>query len=238
MFDRLIWHDEFDKEGRPDPALWAFETGPHWANRELQAYTDRPVNAYVREDCLHIRALREDCLGRAYTSARMISYPHAWQYGFFEIRARVPDAAGSWPALWLMPSSFKAGERWPVCGEIDMMEHTMTEPDVMWYSLHSGKINHTNPQGPYRCVKILSPGASKGFRVYGLEWTRDYIAYTLDGAPVCRYDRGGAEDYGLWPFDKPFYLIMNVAVGGFMGGPVRDADLPCEMLVDYVRVYQ
>ena len=235
----LVWADEFDREGRPDPDKWAFEVGPKWANREEQAYTDRPDNAFVQDHQLHIRALRESRMGRNYTSARMTTYPHAaWQYGYFEIRAKIPCGVGSWPALWFMPVSSKQGVRWPLCGEIDMMEHTMLEPDTLVYSLHSEKINHTRPLERQRSTRVLSPGASKAFRVYGMEWTRDSIAYFLDGEPVCRYDRGGTEDVEIWPFDQPFFLIMNIAVGGFMGGPIREADFPYEMIVDYVRVYQ
>ena len=234
----LVWGDEFERDGAPDPEKWAFEVGPRWHNGEAQAYTDRLSNAYVRDGQLHIRAQKESWQGREYTSARMVSYPHAWQYGYFEIRAKIPDAVGSWPALWFLPLSFRQGLRWPLCGEIDMMEHTMTEPDVLVYSLHSEKINHMRPRDQQRSTRVYSKGASRSFRTYGLEWTRDAVEYFLDGVSVCRYDRDGAEDPETWPFHQPFFLIMNVAVGGFMGGPVRDGDLPCEMVVDYVRVYQ
>lgn len=235
---RLVWSDEFEKDGRPDPEKWTFETGGKWANRELQAYTDRPENAFVRDGMLHIRSLKEECMGRSYTSARMMTYPHAaWRYGWFEIRAKLPNGVGSWPAFWLLPVSFREGVRWPLCGEIDMMEHTMAEKDVLVYSLHSEKFNHMRPRPFQRSTRVHSPGASSEFRTYAMEWTHDKVEYFLDGKSVCRYSRG-AEDAGDWPFDQPFYLILNVAVGGFMGGPVNDADLPCEMLVDHVRVYR
>ena len=235
----LVWSDEFDRDGPPDRGKWSFETGAHWHNGELQAYTDRECNACVSNGQLHIRAVKEPWDGRDYTSARMITYPHcAWQYGYFEVRAKIPNAPGSWPAIWLMPVSSREGVPWPLCGEIDMMEHTMLEKDVLVYSLHSKNINHLLPRDRQRSVRVFDPGASDDFREYGLEWTKDAIVYFLDGREVCRYDRGGTNDYGIWPFDAPFYLILNVAVGGFMGGPVRDGDFPCEMSVDYVRVYQ
>ena len=236
---RLVWADEFISDGKPDESKWTFEVGGKWHNQELQAYTDHLKNACVSEGQLHIRAVKEPCEGRDYTSARMITYPHAvWQYGYFEVRAKIPCGIGSWPAIWLMPVASKQGVRWPLCGEIDMMEHTMMHPDELVYSLHSEKINHMRPLDQQRSTGIYSPGASKEFRIYGLEWTEDHIAFLLDGREVCRYERKGAQDVETWPFDQPFFLILNIAVGGFMGGPVRDADLPFEMIVDYVRVYQ
>ena len=235
----LVWADEFALDGKPDENKWAFEVGGNWHNQELQAYTDHLKNACVLGGQLHILAIKESCEGRDYTSARMTTYPHAaWQYGYFEVRAKIPCGVGSWPAIWLMPVASKRGVRWPLCGEIDMMEHTMAHPDELVYSLHSEKINHMRPLDQQRSTAIYSPGASNEFRVYGLEWTEDYIAYFLDGREMCRYERGGAQDKEIWPFDQPFFLILNIAVGGFMGGPVRDEDLPFEMIVDYVRVYQ
>ncbi|MCR4886878.1 MAG: glycoside hydrolase family 16 protein [Clostridiales bacterium] len=236
---RLVWADEFAAEGRPDADKWSFEVGAHWHNREIQAYTDRPENAFVRDGRLHIRALKAPYEDREFTSARMVTYPHAaWQYGYFEVRAKIPDAAGSWPAIWLMPVSSRQGVRWPLCGEIDMMEHTMLNPDTLVYSLHSEALNHMRPPDRQRSVSVYCPGATRDFHVFGLEWTRDAVSYLLDGNEVCRYPRNGAGDPETWPFDQPFFLILNVAVGGFMGGPVREADFPCEMAVDYVRVYQ
>ena len=236
---QLVWSDEFRVDGRPDPEKWSFEVGAHWHNREEQAYTDTIGNAFVRDGQLHIKAVKERYEDREYTSARMVTYPHAaWQYGYFEVRAKLPDAVGSWPAIWLMPVSSKEGVRWPLCGEIDMMEHTMLEPDVMVYSLHSEKINHTRPDVKQRSTRVPKPGATGAFHTYGLEWTKDAVSYLFDGTEVCRYDRNGTQDIEDWPFDQPFFLILNVAVGGFMGGPVQDADFPCEMIVDHVRVYQ
>lgn len=236
---KLAWSDEFDQDGQPDPQKWNYDLGPKWHNCELQAYTNRPENVFVKNGILHIRALREDFCGRKYTSARIHTFGKAsWKYGYFEIRAKIPDGVGAWPAFWLMPNASRNGVRWPLCGEIDMMEHTMMNPDVLVYSLHSEKINHTLPHGPYRSTSVFCDGVSKEYHIYGMEWTPVDIVYFLDGKPVCRYDRAGSTDIGIWPFDQPFYLILNVAVGGFMGGPVKEEDLPYEMLVDYVRIHQ
>ena len=235
----LVWADEFENDGRPDAKKWSFETGGKWHNQEAQAYTDRPDNAFVRNHQLHIRSLKETWEGCGYTSARMITYPHAaWQYGYFEVRAKIPCGRGSWPAVWLLPTASRQGVKWPLCGEIDLLEHTMKKPDVLVYSLHSEKNNHRRPPRQQRTASVFSPGASREFRVYGMEWTQEAVTWFLDGKAVCRYDRKGAQDVETWPFDQPFFLILNIAVGGFMGGPVHDEDFPCEMIVDYVRVYQ
>lgn len=238
----LVWSDEFDYRGQPDAVRWSFDVGTSWHNNELQAYTDHLSNAEVENGQLHIRALKEKCGPRNYTSARMTTYgKQSWQYGYFEIRAKIPSGVGSWPAFWFMPDASRSGVRWPLCGEIDMMEHTLTEQDVLVYSLHCERLNHMLPADEQRSTKYFSKGASSEFRTYGMEWTPDYIEYYLDDVSVCRYEKGvppkGLEEE-YWPFDQPFYLIMNVAVGGFMGGPVQDEELPFEMIVDYVRVYQ
>lgn len=236
---KLVWADEFEKDGRPDPLKWDYDMGPNWHNNELQCYTDRLENVFVKDGKLHLVARREDYCGRKYTSARIHTYGKAdWQYGYFEIKGQIPHGVGSWPAFWFMPNSHRTGTRWPLCGEIDMMEHTLLEPDVMVYSLHSEKVNHTRPVGPYRSTSFYSPNSCRETRLFGMEWTPDYVEYFLDGQSVCRYDRKTENDVEDWPFDQPFYLILNIAVGGFMGGPVKDEDLPYEMTVDYVRVYQ
>ena len=239
---KLVWSDEFDYEGRPDPNKWGYEVGNKWHNNELQAYTDRESNACVQDGRLVMRALLEQEGGRDYTSVRMTTYGKAsWQYGYFEIRAKLPSGRGSWPALWFMPDDCKQGVRWPLCGEIDMMEHTVVNKDVLVYSLHSQKHNHTRHDTVQYSTSVYHAGVCEAFHVYGMEWTSDYVEYFLDGVSVCKYRRtDDAEDQTAmaWPYDKPFYLIMNIAVGGFMGGPVTDEDLPFTMEVDYVRVYQ
>lgn len=238
----LVWADEFDYEGRPDPKKWNFDVGMHWHNNEQQAYTDRLENAQVRDGKLHLYARKEPFGEREYTSARMTTFDRqSWQYGYFEIRAKIPDGIGSWPAFWFMPDTSRQGVRWPLCGEIDMMEHTMAEPDVLVYSLHCEKLNHTRPLGEQRSTKVYREGVSREFRTYGMEWTPDSMEYFLDGESVCRYEKGELspdQRSGYWPFEQPFFLILNIAVGGFMGGPIRKDDLPYEMIVDYVRVYQ
>lgn len=239
----LVWSEEFDYEGQPNPEKWNYDVGNHqWANRELQAYTDRENNVSVKDGKLVIRALKEKDGDRQYTSARMTTYDRqSWQYGYFEIRAKLPSGRGSWPALWFLPDDIRQGVRWPLCGEIDMMEHTVVNKDVLVYSLHSLKHNHTRNDVVQYSTSVRHPGVCEEFHVYGMEWTADYVEYFLDGESVCKYRKtDDKEDQTelAWPYDKPYYLIMNIAVGGMMGGPVTDEDLPFIMEVDYVRVYQ
>lgn len=248
MFERmqeyqLVWSDEFDYEGAPDPAKWGFETGNHqWFNNELQAYTDRLENAFVKDGKLMIRALKEQDGERQYTSARMTTYgKQSWQYGYFEIKAKLPGGKGSWPAFWFLADSINEGTPWPLCGEIDMMEHTLLNKDDVVYSLHSRKHNHTRHDTKQYSTSVHKEGVCESSHVYGLEWTPEYVEYFFDGESVCKYNKtDDAEDQTqeAWPFDQPFYMLLNIAVGGFMGGPVADEELPFVMELDYVRVYQ
>lgn len=239
---KLVWSDEFDYVGTPDPSKWGFDVGPKWHNNELQAYTGREENAFVRDGKLTITARREDLWERHYTSARMTTHGKAsWQYGYFEIRAKIPHGVGSWPALWFLPDDIRQGVRWPLCGEIDMLEHTLVHEDDAVYSLHSQKHNHTRHDTVQYSTSVNVPGLCRQFHTYGLEWTKDSVEYFLDGKSVCIYRRtDDREDQTetAWPFDKPYFLILNIAVGGFMGGPVAEEELPFKMEVDYVRVYQ
>lgn len=240
---RLVWSDEFDYEGSPDPAKWNYDLGNRqWANRELQAYTDRPGNVYVRDGKLMIRALKERDGEREYTSARMTTYgKQSWQYGYFEIRARLPEGKGSWPAFWFLADCIRTGTPWPLCGEIDMMEHTIVHKNTVVYSLHCEKHNHTRRDAEQYSVSVHREGVCDEFHVYGLEWTKDYVEYFFDGESVCKFCKPQAPEEQTaegWPFDQPFYMILNIAVGGFMGGPVADEELPFTMELDYVRVYQ
>ena len=248
MFERmgeygLVWADEFDYEGAPDPEKWNYDLGNHqWANRELQAYTDRPGNVFVRDGKLTIRALKEQDGEREYTSTRLTTYERqSWPYGYFEIRAKLPEGKGSWPAFWFLADSIKKGTGWPLCGEIDMMEHTVVHKNTVVYSLHSQKHNHTRKDTRQYSTSVYREGVCDEFHVYGMEWTPDYVEYFFDGESVCKYCRtDDPEDQTetAWPFDQPFCMILNIAVGGFMGGPVADEELPYTMELDYVRVYQ
>lgn len=273
---KLVWSDDFDYEGHPDPDKWTFETGNfQWPNRELQAYTDRPDNVYVKDGKLTILSIKERDGEREYTSAKITTKEKAcWQYGFFDIRAKFPGGVGSWPAIWLMPYKKRRPipkgipvrqdgrpdfqkfteedlekfpkppieDRWPNCGEIDLVEHIGRRPDSALFSLHSGRHNHKRKDTkPYTTVVNFEKNFFKNFHNYSMEWTEDYFEFFIDGVSYCRYNRTDDpvdQGYDAWPFDKPFYLIMNTAVGGGLGGPVNDDDLPFIFEIEYVHVYQ
>lgn len=239
----LVWNDEFDYQGQPDASKWNYDLGNHqWANRELQAYTNRPANVYVDNGKLVIKALKEKDGEREYTSTRLVtSGKKSWQYGFFEIRAKLPSGNGSWPAIWMLPDAIKKGTPWPRCGEIDIMEHTGRQEDRLLFSLHSDRHNHRRSD-TVKYTKVCNiPGVCTDFHDYQMEWTPEYIEFLVDGLSICKFSKSDdTEDQteAAWPFDQPFYLIMNIAVGGSLGGEVDEAALPYVMEVEHVRIYQ
>ena len=235
---RLVWSDEFDYEGRPDPTKWNYDIGGHgFGNREDQYYTDRIENAYVKDGMLHIRALKENYDTHRYTSARLTTYQRqSWQYGKFLIRAKLPKGNGTWPAIWMLGDSIKTGTRWPLCGEIDIMEHVGRDQDMIHFSLHSETYNHVKRTQKTAYFRI--PNVSDTFHEYGIEWDPTSIAFFVDGIQYAKFTKEATDTVKEWPFDQSFYLILNIAIGGTWGGEIDDSIFPQEMLIDYVRVYQ
>lgn len=238
---QLVWSDEFDYNGLPDSTKWLYDTEGNdagWGNKESQFYTTaRGENAYVKDGILHIRAIRESFEGKDFTSARLVSNAD-WQYGRFEISARLPEARGTWPAIWMLPGgwSFNDGG-WPDIGEIDIMEHVGHDPEVVHSSAHS-KDYHWQA-GTQKTGTIQVPGATENFHTYTLEWTPDVLRSYVNDSLFFEYENEGLGE-SKWPYDKPFYLIMNLAVGGHWGS-VKGIDstaFPQTMEVDYVRVYR
>lgn len=237
----LVWHDEFEIPGRPDPEHWNFEVGGHgWGNRELQYYTaNRLENAEVRDGLLHIIAREEAWEGSSYTSARLISQGNGdFQYGRFEIRARVPAGRGTWAAIWMMPSDWTFGEgNWPDVGEIDIMEHVGHNPGVIHASAHSR--DYQWQAGTQKTGVVTIPDATEAFHTYVLEWSPDRLAAYVDEQRYFEYHNEG-EGWTKWPYDKPFHLILNLAIGGAWGGAegIDNDAFPQVMEIDYVRVYR
>jgi beta-glucanase (GH16 family) len=236
----LVWADEFDRDGPPDPAKWGFDTAMNkegWHNRELQYYAaDRPENAVVRDGTLRITARREalkdagDWGGQAYTSARMLTRGRAdWTYGFFEVRARMPCGKGTWPAIWMLGS----GGTWPDDGELDIMEYVGSDPSRTSSAVHTAA-GHA-ARSVHGFAKIRD--ACQAFHRYQMHWTPDGVTFGVDGFAHLHYPRLDAGKRG-WPFDAPQFMLLNIAIGGWLGGPVDDRIFPVTMEVDYVRVYQ
>ncbi len=243
---QLVWADEFDQDGLPDSTKWGYDVGGHgWGNQELQYYTEaRPENARVENGHLIIEARRDGWEGHEYTSARLVTRGKGdWTYGRFEVRARLPSGRGTWPAIWMLASEPTYGDAyWPDNGEIDIMEHVGYDPDVIHASVHTRAYHHSI--GTQKTAQIRVPTARTDFNVYAVEWTpEDIRAFVNDSLyftfPNERLTNPEA-DYRHWPFDHPFHLLLNIAVGGTWGGAqgVDPEIWPQRMEIDYVRVYQ
>ena len=243
---RLVWSDEFDYEGLPDSAKWGYDVGGDgWGNNELQFYTERRTeNARVEDGRLVIEARQEPYEGRDYTSARLVTRDKGeWTYGRFEARAKLPSGRGTWPAIWMLAAERVYGERyWPDNGEIDIMEHVGFNPGVVHASVHTRAYHHSI--GTHKTGTVRLPTAEEAFHVYAVEWTPDSIRASVDGEPYFTFENERLTDVGAgheeWPFDQPFFLLLNIAVGGNWGGMEGvDPDVwPQRMEVDYVRVYE
>jgi len=250
---QLVWSDEFDKPGLPDPAKWTYEEG-FIRNNEAQFYTRaRQENARIEGGNLVIEARREQLPNPAYQpgaakdsrrAKQFADYTSAslttrgitnWTYGRIEVRAQLPGGRGMWPAIWMLGQRRGAG--WPACGEIDIMEFVGYEPDTIHGTVHTGKYNHIKKTQKGAKVTVASP--EKDFHVYAVEWTPERIDFLVDGK---KYHSFANEHSGVdaWPFDAPHYLILNAAVGGAWGGQkgIDESIFPTKFLIDYVRVYQ
>lgn len=235
----LVWSDEFDYTGLPDPARWSYDTGGHgWGNDELEYYTEKRLeNARVENGNLIIEARKEDLGGRNYTSARLVTKEKGdWLYGRIEVRAKLPSGVGTWPAIWMLPTDWEYGG-WPHSGEIDIMEHVGFNPNVIHGTVHTGAFNHMI--GTQKGDTIRIDDAMDAFHVYAVEWTPEKIDFFVDKTRYFTFTNSG-KGSAEWPFDKRFHLILNIAVGGSWGGQkgVDSTAFPTTMLVDYVRVYQ
>lgn len=231
-----VFADEFNYDGAPLGIYWNFETGAGgWGNNELQNYTNSRENSYVNNGTLKIYA-KKSSFG-VWTSARMVTSGKAsWKYGRFEIRAKLPTGKGTWPAIWMMPQNSVYGG-WPNSGEIDIMEHVGYDLGNVHGTIHTEAYNHKN--GTQKGGSVYVDDAHTSFHVYSIEWTPDEIKWFLDDEEYYSF-RNTNQTYKQWPFDQPFFLIMNIAIGGDWGG-VQGIDENLEeavMEVDYVRVFQ
>jgi beta-glucanase (GH16 family) len=233
-----LWADEFDYEGLPDAAKWGYDLGGHgWGNNELQFYTDRADNASVSDGTLTITALKESYEGKDYTSARLVTrHKGDILYGRIEVKARIPAGIGTWPAIWMLPTDWEYGD-WPKSGEIDIMEHVGYNPEVIHISTHCEAYYWVLNNQKTATKKI--PGAMTSFHLYRIDWTPFAIrGYIDDQLVFTSYNEGKGPS--VWPFDKRFHLILNIAVGGTWGGQqgVDDQAFPASMEIDYVRFYK
>jgi beta-glucanase (GH16 family) len=253
---KLVWSDEFDKPGLPDPAKWNYEEG-YLRNNERQFYTRaRNENARVENGMLVIEARKEEFKiptaasrgkgkGRAtkgrevadYTSASLTTQGKAsWTYGRIEVRAKLPTGRGMWPAIWTLGENIRQ-VGWPTCGEIDIMENVGFDPDTICANIHTKSYNHVMRTNKGSRIKIPKP--YEDFHVYAIEWRPERIDFFVDKTKYFTFQNEGTGP-AAWPYDKPQYLILNIAIGGSWGGQkgIDDGIFPQRMYVDYVRVYQ
>jgi beta-glucanase (GH16 family) len=239
-FDQLVMADEFNTDGAPNPALWTVFEGTAF-NGEQQYYTSRPENIKVEDGMLHITALRESFMGSNYTSARIETNGlFEKQYGRFEARIKLPWGQGIWPAFWMLGNECEENDElgainWPNCGEIDIMEYRGQNPTIVSGAVHGPGYSGGNPI--IKEYELVNDRFDTGFHVFGIEWGEGYINFYVDDV---LYNQITPEDVtGDWVFNNPFFMILNVAVGGgFVGSPSNATVFPQTMLVDYVRVYE
>lgn len=266
-FNNLVWADEFDVNGYPDPTRWSFDTGvgplnDGWGNNELQYYTDREENATVQNGFLIITALNESFNDASYTSARLKTRNLLeQQYGRFEARIRLPWGEGLFPAFWMLGSNFCEAQSfvdetmedvfcdtsdpayeegnvlWPQSGEIDIMEFIGDEPTEVFGTIHGP--GFSAGESISKSYTLPNGRFDTSFHVFGVEWTADYINWYVDGDLYNQITRQDVEEEGgTWVFDNSFYMLLNLAVGGNLpGAPGNDTEFPQNMLIDYVRVY-
>jgi beta-glucanase (GH16 family) len=233
---KLVWSDEFNVAGMPDPNKWDYEQG-YIRNRELQYYTRaRPENARVEDGCLVIETRKDDFEGHPITSASLTTRGRAsWCYGRIEVRAKLPTGKGMWPAIWMLGTNRQLG--WPACGEIDIMENVGFDPMKIHANIHTKTYNHVLGTNKGNTIDVADP--SKNWHIYAIEWFEDHIDFFVDKIKYFTFGNEGTGN-NEWPFDKPFYLILNAAYGGSWGGAqgTDDSILPQKYFIDYVRIYQ
>lgn len=236
---KLVFSDEFNQGGAPDRNFWKYDTGSHgWGNHELENYTDGDRNnVFIKSGLLHIVAQKDANQPKGYSSVRMVQ-KKGFLFGRLEVRAKLPPGRGLWPAIWLLPDRFSYGG-WPASGEIDLMENVGYNPDSVFFTIHTEKYNHV--KGTQKSKGIFDSTLYSRFHTYALEWTPEKITFFLDDHKVFSFaNEHGVPGYKSWPYDNPFHLILNIAVGGDWGGKhgIDNNAFPATMLVDYVRVYQ
>ena len=241
---RLVWSDEFSGAdgSAPEASKWSIQTGGNgWGNHELEYYTARSENVQVQGGNLVITAIKENYTGpdgvsRNYTSARLETKGlFSEQYGRFEASIKIPKGQGMWPAFWMLGSDIDTNS-WPACGEIDIMENIGKEPAIVHGSLHGPGYAPGNMTASYT---LPSGALGDGFHLYAVEWDPQQIRFYVDSTQYATFTPSNLPSGSPWEFNRPFFLLLNVAVGGDWPGPPEQTTLfPQQMLVDYVRVYQ
>lgn len=230
---KLVWEENFDGN-QLDEKNWNFETGDGcpdvcgWGNNEKELYTNK--NHQVKNGKLSIEARKE---GAIYTSSRITTKTKKeFLYGRIEVKAKLPLGKGLWPAFWMLGSNIKE-VGWPRCGEIDILEYIGKTPHVLLTSLHT-QDSHGNT---INTKKTIIPKIEKGFHTYAIDWTKDKIEFFIDKKLIYIF-QPEVKNENTWPYNHPFFLILNLAIGGNLGGEVDDVIFPQKFEIDYIKVYQ
>ena len=226
----LVWSDEFNVDGAPDPTKWGYDTGAGgWGNNELEYYTNRPDNVIISGGTLKIIGKAESYNGSAYTSARILTKgKYSFKYGKIEVSAKLPGGAGTWPAIWMLGDNIST-VGWPACGEADIMEMIGSQLNTIHGSLH----DPTHYGGNSNTGSTVVPNTTTQFHKYAMEWSPSTIKYSVDDVVYYTYANNST-----LPFNQNFFIILNFALGGNWPGAVDPAFTSATMEVDYVRVYQ
>jgi len=230
--DVLVWAEEFNEAGAPCSENWSYDIGTGdngWGNGEEQYYTSEQSNVIVENGSLKITAIAESFNGSDYTSTRLKTQDKfEFTYGRVEARAKLPTGGGTWPAIWTLGADFETNP-WPAAGEMDIMEHVGNQQNTIFSSLHFPG----NSGGNAVTQSTFVPNVSDDFHIYEMEWTPTQIIFSADGTPYHTFPNNGT-----LPFDKDFFLIVNVAMGGNFGGNIDPNFNQSSMEIDYIRVYQ
>ncbi|MCH3882012.1 MULTISPECIES: family 16 glycosylhydrolase [Tenacibaculum] len=228
----LIWSDEFNTDGAPDTSKWGYDIGRGnngWGNGESQYYTDRSDNVIVEDGFLKITAKKENYQGAEYTSTRLQTLgKFDFKYGVVEVRAKLPEGGGTWPAVWMLGSNFTS-VGWPACGEVDIMEHVGNDQNKIHGTLHYPGNSGGNGNGNSTTIANVS----SQFHVYKTEWTNESIKFFVDDVEFHSFNNSSNV-----PFNHNFFFILNVAMGGSFGGSIDSSFSQSTMEIDYIRVYQ
>ena len=234
----LVWSDEFDSGAAPNSANWTYEIGdgsaqgiPGWGNGEQQFYTNRPENIDVANGFLTITARGENYSGKNYTSARIKTQEKfSFKYGRMVVRAKLPSKSGTWPAVWLLGNSIpQVG--WPRCGEIDVIEQRGTDKTKIMGAVHWFD-QGTNANAKYD-KEVTVAGLTTEFKKYTFEWTPTVVRYFVDNTKYFEMTINES-----MPFNDPFFIVTNIAMGGTLGGPIPSGFSTDKLMIDYIRVYE
>jgi beta-glucanase (GH16 family) len=238
---QLAWSDEFTQPdgSSPDPAKWGFETGGNgWGNNELEFYTDRTNNVRIEDGKLVLEAVKEKYQDKNFTSGRILTQGKwSWTYGLVEARIKIPRGRGIWPAFWMLGTSITSNS-WPNCGEIDIMENIGREPGTIHGTVHGP--GYSGAHGIGKPVSLPDGAAvADDFHVFAMDCEPGSVTWFMDGKKYFSITPANLPPNTKWVFDKPKYLLFNLAVGGMWPGyPDATSTYPQRLVVDYVRIYQ